>query len=60
MDILSTNECVCPENIQLPTPRMIIENSEGVGVLKSPFLKGKGEAKLEIPGRGGYKPNNNP
>ena len=40
-----------------PITRMVTGNSEGEGVSKVKFLKGKYEAKLEIPGRvGGSEP----
>ena len=34
----------------MPTPKMVIGNSEGEGVSKAKIFKGKYEAKLEIPG----------
>ena len=44
-----------PDNIQLPTPRVVIENSEGYGGLERQnfYFKRKYEAKLDIPGEGG-------
>ena len=46
-------QCVQSKKISIPTPKKVIGNSEGEGV-----LKGKYEVKLEIPegAGGGFKP----
>jgi len=37
------------QKISIPTPWMVIGNSEGVGVSKAKIFKGKCEANLEFP-----------
>jgi len=51
------------QKISIPTPLMVIENSEGVGISKAKIFKRKCEAKLEFLegcGGGGFKVKNHP